>query len=120
MSSGTSATMGTLSGVETICQSCCQSILVPLLVRFAGQNHLRWPGDTAVFPDSPEMHDHEDAGNDGNRDAMPDVGAQQRIRVHDRAAQQSEADVVVRRHAQLTAEWALAAQQWGGLGHAGA
>src|SRR3954463_11897134 len=75
--------------------------LSPRLFDFAGQQDRRWSADAAILTHAPEVHDHEDGRDDGNADAVPDVCAQERVRVHDRAAKQSEADVVIRRHAQL-------------------
>src|ERR1700752_5176230 len=102
------ATIGTLSGAEIISQSCFQSIvkrrgLFPRLLHFGVEDHLRWSGNSAVLSNAPEMHDHENRSDDGNADAMPNVGAQQRIRVNNRAAQQSKPDVVVWSHTQLRA-----------------
>ncbi len=53
----------------------------------------------------------------GIADAVPDVGAQQRVGIHDRAAQQAEAHVVEWRHAQLRAERAVVAEQRRGARH---
>src|SRR6266403_653713 len=66
------------------------------------------------------MHDHENQGDDGNTDAMPDVGAEERVGVHDGAAQQTKADVVVRSHAHLRAERSLVAEKRSGARHVGA
>src|ERR1700690_3260308 len=64
-------------------------------------------GNSAILTNAPEMQGHEDAGDQGNGDAMPDVGAQQCVCIDDRPAKQGEAHVVVRRHAKERAKWAL-------------
>src|SRR6266403_3088674 len=66
------------------------------------------------------MHDHENQGDDGNTDAMPDVGAEERVGVDDGAAEQAKADVVVRSHAHLRAERAFVAEKRSGARHVGA
>src|SRR3989475_11680860 len=63
------------------------------------------------------MQDHEDRSDDGNADAMPDVGAKERVGVHDGAAQKAKANVVVRRHAQLRAEGTFMTEEGGGACH---
>ncbi len=50
---------------------------------------------------------------------MPDVGAEERIGIHDRAAEQAEAHVVVRSHAHLRAEGAFVAEERRGARHVG-
>src|SRR5271167_4657805 len=64
-------------------------------------------GDAAVFSDTPEMDAHENGSHERNGDAMPNVGAEERVGVHDGAAEEGEADVVERRHAELAAEGAF-------------
>src|SRR5687767_15339969 len=43
----------------------------------------RRAGDAAVLADAPEVDGHEDRGDDRDADAVPDVGAQQSVGVHD-------------------------------------
>src|SRR5882762_6699190 len=66
------------------------------------------------------MHNHEDQRDDGNADAMPDVGAEERVGVDDGTAEQAKADVVVRSHAHLRAERSFVSEKRCGAGHVGA
>src|ERR1700737_1052725 len=45
-------------------------------------------GDAAVFPDAPEVQDHQDGGDDRDEDAVQDVEAEQRRCAHHRAGGQ--------------------------------
>src|SRR3981081_1704257 len=99
--------MGTLSGAETISHSCFQSILSARLLDFGFEHDRRRARDAAIFSYAPEVHDHQHRSNDRNSNAMPDVGTQERVRIHDRAAEQSEANIVIGRHTQQGTEWAL-------------
>src|ERR1700726_3956774 len=85
----------------------CRSWTSSRFVCLRLQHDLGWTGDASVFSYSPEMHDHQHRGDDGNTDAVPDVGAQQGIRIDDRAAQEAEANIVIRRHAEQWSERAL-------------
>src|SRR5450759_5701417 len=87
--------MGTLSGAEAMSHSCFQSILSARLLDFGFEHDRRRARDAAIFSYPPEVHDHQYGSDDRNADAMPDVGTQKRVRVHDRAAQQSEANIIV-------------------------
>src|ERR1700752_3178937 len=69
----------------------------PRLVGFFGQHDGGRTRDAAIFSYAPEVHNHQHRGHDRNADAVPYVGAQQRVGIDDRATQQSKADVVVRR-----------------------
>src|SRR6266851_7639296 len=51
---------------------------------------------------------------------MPDVGAEKRVGVHNGAAQEAEANVIVWRHPELRAEGAFVAEEWSGARHVGA
>src|SRR3989442_8231285 len=90
------------------------------LFDFGCQHHRRWSGDATVLSHPPEVNDHKNRSNDRNPNAMPDIGTQQGIRIHDRAAEQAEAHVVVGRHAQLFAKWTFMSQPRRGAGHIGA
>src|SRR6202162_3850643 len=103
--------MGTLSGAEAISHSCFQSILSAPLLDFGFEHHRRRARDAAIFSYAPEVYDHQHRSDDRNADAMPDVRAQKRIRIHDRAAQQSEANIIVGRHAQHVTEGALVSKE---------
>src|ERR1700722_1157695 len=75
-----------------------------LFLDFRFQHHRCGARNAAVFAHAPEMQRHENAGDQRNRDAVPDVGAQQRVGVDDRSAKQGEAHIVVRRHPKERAE----------------
>src|SRR5260370_33989117 len=45
------------------------------LLHFGVEHHGRRAGDAAILTHAPEVEDHEDGSDDGNADAMPDVGA---------------------------------------------
>src|SRR6266705_5879812 len=47
------------------------------------QHDRRRSGNSAILAHAPEVHAHEDRSDQRYGDAMPDVGAQQRIGVHD-------------------------------------
>src|SRR5260370_21488304 len=52
---------------------------------------IRRPPRSTLFPYTTLFRsDHEQAGDDWDGHAVPDVGAQQRVRIHDGSAQQSE------------------------------
>src|SRR6267143_2413946 len=99
--------MGTLSGAETISHSCFQSILSARLLDFGFEHDRRRARDAAIFSYAPEVHDHQHRSDDWNANAMPDVRTQERVRIDDRAAEQSEANIVIRRHAQQGTKWTL-------------
>src|SRR5438270_8270887 len=86
-------------------------------IGFSFEHHWSRSGNSSVFSHSPKVHDHEYRGDDGDSDAVPDVGAEQGICIHDRAAQQSKSDIVIRRHVQQWAERSFVAQQRRGAGH---
>src|SRR5713101_777740 len=86
--------MGTLSGAEAISHSCFQSILSARLLDFGFEHDRRRARDAAILSYAPEVDDHQHRSDDRNADAMPDVRTQKRVRIHDRAAQQSEANIV--------------------------
>src|SRR5260370_31377844 len=91
-----------------------------LLLRllYLGVEHYgRGAGDAAVLTHTPEVQDHEDGSDDGNADAVPNVGAQERIGVDDGAAQEAEAHVIIRRHAQLRAERTFMTEKGSGARH---
>src|SRR5437879_1046994 len=96
--------MGTLSGAEMISHSCFQSILSARLLDFGFEHDRSRARDAAIFSYAPEVHDHQHRSDDRNANAMPDVRTQERVRIHDRAAQQSEANIIVGRHAQHVTE----------------
>src|SRR5713226_5889776 len=105
-----------------ISQSCRQSIvgyrgLFPRLLDLRFENDRRWAGDAAVLTHTPEVHHHEDQGDDGNADAMPDVRAEKRVGVDDRSAQEAETNIVVWSHAQLSAKGAFVAEKRSGARH---
>src|SRR5512143_1930015 len=52
--------------------------------------------DPAVFPDAPEVHGHQERGDQRNPDAVEDVEAQQRAGADEPSAEQAEARVVGR------------------------
>src|ERR671925_132836 len=94
--SGIRATMGTLSGAETMSQSCRQSISSPMtllgrlllraslgLLHFRLQHDWRGAGDAAVLANTPEVHDHQHRRHDRNADAVPDVRTKQGIGIYD-------------------------------------
>src|SRR5437660_12838187 len=120
-----SAMIGTLSAAETISQSCRQSILIyrglfPRLLDFGFERNGVRTGDATVFADPPEVHNHKDQSDDGNADAVPDVRAEQRVGVDDRAAEQAKANIVVGRHAELGPERPFVTEKRSGAGHIGA
>src|SRR5580704_14760215 len=53
---------------------------------FALEHYRCWAGDAAVFSYAPEMYTEEYGNDQWNGDAVPDVGAQQGVGVHNRAA----------------------------------
>src|SRR5712664_3150739 len=59
-----------------------------LFLNFRFEHDGSGAGNSAILTYAPEMQRHENAGDQGNRDAMPDVRAQKRVGVHDRATQQ--------------------------------
>src|SRR5438094_6825068 len=114
MSKGIRPTMGTLSGADMISQSCRQSIsfsrshvataaldrraerssagtstsvLSAPFLYFRFQHHRRWSRDAAILTHAPEVHDHENRSHNRNPNAMPNVGAEQRVSIDDRTAQ---------------------------------
>src|SRR2546430_16619930 len=119
------AAIGTLSGADMMSQSCFQSIVTlhletrglasrlefPLRLDLRFELHRRGTRDASVFSYPPEVHYQQNQQNRGNGDAVPDIGAQQRIRIHNRSAQQGETDVVVRSHAELRPKRTLGTQQ---------
>src|SRR5438445_5384655 len=111
--------MGTLSGAEAISHSCFQSILSARLLDFGFEHHRRRARDAAILPYAPEVYDHQNRSDDRNADAMPDVRTQKRVRVHDRAAQQSDANIIVGRHAQHVTEGALMSEERCSARHVG-
>src|SRR5208337_376543 len=147
------ATIGTLSGAETIFQSWCQSMYEPLssrgvekstlrLLNFSTsrlldfstsrlllelsfrlnlgfQHHRGRPGDSTVFPHSPEVHAHESRSNKRNGEAMPDIGSKQGVGVHNRASEQGEAHIIVCGHSELRPKRPLVTQQRSGPRHIG-
>src|SRR2546430_16462044 len=62
------------------------------------ENYGSWSRDPAILSHAPEVHNHEDRSNDGNANAVPDVRTQERVSIHNRAAEQPETHVVVRCH----------------------
>src|SRR6266478_4535199 len=89
------------------------------LLHFGVENHGRWAGNAAILTNAPEVQNHEDRSDDGNADAVPDVGAEERVGVDDGAAQEAEAHVVVRSHAQHRAEGAFVSEYGSGARHVG-
>src|SRR6266478_2209718 len=69
------------------------------LLHFGVENHGGGAGNTAILAHAPKVQDHENGSDDGNADAVPDVRAKESVGVHDRAAQEPEAHIVVGRHA---------------------
>src|SRR5205085_982734 len=60
----------------------CSSLLLHRLhLRF--EHHRRRTGDAAILAYAPEVDGHEDGGDERDADAMPDVGTQERVRIHD-------------------------------------
>src|SRR6202040_4325843 len=112
--------MGTLSGAEAISHSCFQSILSARLLDFGFEHDWRRARNASIFSYAPEVDDHQNRSDDGNADAMPDVRTQKRVRVHDRAAQQSEANIIVGRHAQHVTEGTLMSEERCSARHIGA
>src|SRR2546423_7425197 len=53
---------------------------------FRLEHHRCRAADAAVFSNAPEMHSHKYRRDQWNTDAVPDIRAQQRIRIHDRPA----------------------------------
>src|SRR6185437_13709378 len=51
------------------------------------EHYGRRAGDASVFADAPEMDAHENRGDQRNGNAMPNIGAKQRVGVNDGAAQ---------------------------------
>src|SRR3982074_1168290 len=98
--------MGTLSGAEMISHNCFQSILAARLLDFGFEHDRSRARDAAIFSYAPEVDNHQNRSDDRNANAMPDVRTQERVRIHDRAAEQSEANIVIGRHAPQGAEWA--------------
>src|SRR6266478_3599942 len=72
--------------------------------------------DATILTHAPEVQDHEDGSDDGNADAMPDVRAEERVGVHDGAAQQAETHIVVRSN-EGRSEGAFIAEARGGARH---
>src|SRR5436190_11274554 len=95
--------------------------LLFLLKRF----HLRFKhdgsrtGDSAVFPDTPEMHSHKYRRDQRNTNAVPDIRTQQCIRVDDRPAQQSKTNVVISRQPELWTKRSLLTEHRCGTGLVG-
>src|SRR5579859_158300 len=117
-----SATMGTLSGAEMISHSCLQSIvhaagLFPRLLNLGVEDDLGWAGDAAIFAHTPEVQNHKNGSDDGNADAVPDIGSEQRVGIHNGAPEQSKAHVVVWRHAHLRTEGPFVSKQRRGARH---
>ena len=54
-------------------------ITLDTVLDLAGEHHRGGPADRAVLTDAPEVHDHERAADERQRDAVPDVGAQERV-----------------------------------------
>src|SRR5260370_15612661 len=57
-----------------------------LFLDFGFEHNGRGPGNSAIFTHAPEMQGHKDAGNQRDGDAMPDVGTEKRVGIHDRSA----------------------------------
>src|SRR5262245_61897750 len=57
---------------------------------------LQGSADAAVLADAPEVHGHQDRRDDGDRDAVEDVEAQQRLPADEPPAEERVADVVAR------------------------
>src|SRR5262245_976291 len=57
---------------------------------------LHRPRDAAVLPDPPEVHRHEERGDERDAHAVEDVEAQERAGADEAAAEQSEPGVVGR------------------------
>src|SRR5262245_19203530 len=57
---------------------------------------LQGSADAAVLPDAPEVDGHQDHRDDGHRDAVQHVEAEQRLLADEPAAEQRVADVVAR------------------------
>src|SRR6266404_9065560 len=89
------------------------------LLYFGVEHHGRRARDAPILTNAPEVQDHEDRSDDGNADAMPDVGAQQGVGVHDGAAEQTKAHIVVRSN-ERRSERAFITETWGGTRHVGA
>src|SRR3981081_2810932 len=111
--------MGTLSGAETISHSCFQSILSARLLDFGFEHDRRRARDAAIFSYAPEVDNHQHRSDDWNADAMPDVRTQEIVCIHDRAAEQSEANIVIGRNAQQGAEWPLVSEARCSASHVG-
>src|SRR5262252_3027591 len=111
--------MGTLSGAEAMSHSCFQSILSTRLLDLRFEYDRGWAGDAAIFAHTPEVHDHQHRSDNGNADAVPDIGTKESVRVHDRTPQQSEANIVVGGHTQLWTERALMSKTWCSSSHVG-
>src|ERR1700704_17140 len=111
--------MGTLSGAEMISHNCFQSILSARLLDFGFEHDRCRARDAAIFSYAPEVHDHQHRSDDRNADAMPDVRTQERVRIHNRAAQQSEANIVIGCHAQQGTEWPLMSEARCSASHVG-
>src|SRR6266478_4779859 len=69
------------------------------LLHFGVEHHGRGAGDAAILTNAPEVEDHENGSDDGNADAVPDVGTKESVGVHNGATEQAEANVVVGCHA---------------------
>src|ERR1700731_3193761 len=80
------------------------------LVGFGFQHYRGGTGYSAIFSHAPKMNDHQDRRDDGNSNAMPDVGTQQRVRIDNRSTEQAEADDVIGSHPQHRAERAFVAE----------
>src|SRR5574341_452794 len=76
--------------------------------------HLEGSGDASVLPNAPEVHDHEQAGQDGEKDAVQDVEPQKGRRSHDAPTQQERSGIVPGCDPHHLGKGSLVAQQGGG------
>src|SRR6185295_7070450 len=88
-----------------------------LFLNFRFQHDRRRAGNAAILADAPEMDAHKDGSDEWNRDAVPNVGTQQSIGVHNRPAEQCESHVVIWSHAEHGAERTFMAEAWTGARH---
>src|SRR5579862_766311 len=87
-----------------------------LELRAAARRSDRWPGES-VTPDAPEMHRHEQAGDQWNEDAVQNVESQQGMRADLATTEQEGARVVNGIHADQLVERTFVSQQRGGTTH---
>src|SRR3990172_1757032 len=78
---------------------------------------LEGSGDASVLPNAPEMHNHEQAGQDRKEDAVQDVEPEQGRRGDNAASQQEGPGVIPGRDPDHLGKWPLVAQQGRGPCH---